>query len=76
MMMFVLSNGIADGVICSINIRVDDGTVYSNSKLDWGSLIFPIVKLHLTKLKPWFVVQIFFGFKLGLILNQKNVVTL
>ena len=52
MMMFVLYNDIADGVICSINIRVDDGTVYSTSKLDWSSLIFPIVKLHLTKLKP------------------------
>ena len=52
MMMFVLSSDIADGVIRSINILVDDGTVYSTSKLDWSSLIFPIVKLHLTKLKP------------------------
>ena len=52
MMMFVLSSDIADGVICSINILVDDGTVYSTSKLDWSSLIFPSVKLHLTKLKP------------------------
>ena len=76
MMMFVLSNDIADGVICSVNIRVDDGTVYSTSKLDWSSLIFPIVKLHLTKLKPWFVVQSSYGLKLGLVTNQKNVVAL